>query len=501
MLRTGAEYLKALKDGRQVYLGGELVTDVTEHRGFKNAARSVADLYDVTSNPQNQSRLTYREPETGKICNANFLRPKSADDLRLRRNVHEAWADVTWGLIGRAPDHVAAFITGMACLPEVADAHNQGFGKNITNYWRYIRDNDLFVAYAVVPPAGAKGTEAVAIPQQKTAGKTEWGENAGLRVVKEDSSGITVWGFKILATGAVLSDEVLIGNVLPLSPGQESYAITFALPMAAPGMKILSRRSYEQMAVSEIDDPLASRFDETDAVIFCDNVLVPWDRVFAHNYIDTARAIFYDTPAHTLGNAQAHVRLLSKMRLMLGIIEKVAKANGIASIPAVRDKLYALAVRVAVVEGLINGQHADVESWAGGFVTQRRQTMYATMSWSMEYYPEFVRGIRELLGSHPFQQPADASVFRNPDTAEIFSKFYLANPTESVERYKLMKLAWDLVGTEFANRHTQYEMFYAGPTLVTRGRLGYYFDWKRVVREADRCRAPCTVFDAFVIPP
>lgn len=489
MLRTGKQYLKALQDGRQVYLGGELVTDVTTHPAFRNAAASVASLYDITSEPKNANRLTYKEEENGRSCNAIFLRPRSGADLAKRRAVHEAWAGATWGLIGRAPDHVAAFMTGMACMPEVADIHDQGFGKNITSYWRYIRDNDLFVSYAVVPPAGAKGTEAVATPQGKSAGSTEWGENAGLRVVKEDDKGITVWGFKILATGSVLCDEVLIGNVLPLSPGQEKYAITFAIPVNAPGVKLLSRRSFEGRAVSEIDDPLASRYDETDAVVFCDNVLVPWDRVFAHNHIDTARAIFYDTPAHTLGNSQAHVRLLPKMRLMLGTVKKVAEVNGIASIPAVRDKLYSLAVRVAVLEGLINGEHAELEQWPGGWVTQRRQTMYATMSWSMEYYPQFVLGIRELLGSHPFQQPADHSVFNNPATKDIFAKFYLANPTEAVERYKLFKLAWDLVGSEFANRHTQYEMFYAGPTHVTRGRLGYYFDWKVCEKEVERCVA------------
>lgn len=490
MLRTGKQYKAALKDGRAVYLGGERISDVGSHPAFKNAVQSVAKLYDVTSAPENRGRLTYVEPETSDHCNAIFMRPRSAEDLRLRRNVHEAWADTTWGLVGRAPDHVAAFMTGMACIPEVADLHQQGFGQNILNYWRYIRDNDLYLAYAVVPPAGAKGTEAVAI--QTAVGKSEWAENAGLRVVKEDDRGVTVWGFKILATGAILADEVLIGNVLPLSPGQESYAITFAIPIATKGLKLLSRRSFEGMAVSEIDDPLASHYDETDAVLFCDNVFVPWDRVFAHNHLDTARAIFYDTPAHTLGNAQAHIRLLSKMRLMLGVIRKVADANGIGNIPAVRDKLYALAVRVGVVEGLINGQHYDIENWPEGWVTQRRQTMYATMSWSMEYYPEFVRGIRELLGSHPFQQPADASVFSNAETSEIFDKFYLASPGQAVERYKLMKLAWDLVGSEFANRHTQYEMFYAGPSHVTRGRLGYYFDWKLVDKEADRCLATLT---------
>ena len=71
----------------------------------------------------------------------------------------------------------------------------------------------------MVPPAGAKGAEAVTTPQARTDAK--WGETAGLRVVKETDAGGGVEGFKILATAACLADEVLIGNVLTLPPGDE----------------------------------------------------------------------------------------------------------------------------------------------------------------------------------------------------------------------------------------------------------------------------------------
>ena len=496
MLRTGEQYIDSIKGRAEVYVGGERVDDVTTHPAFRNAVGTVARLYDITSDSTRENDLTYVEPETGNRCNNIFLRPRSQADLAARRRVHEAWANSTWGLLGRSPDHVAAFVTGMACKPDIFDMHGQGFSANILNYWRYIRDNDLYLAYAVVPPAGAKGSEAVALPQHGTEAK--WGETAGLRVVKEDDKGVTITGFKILATAAVLADEVLIGNVLPLPPEYEKFAITVGLPVDTPGMKLLSRRPYERLALSEIDDPLAFRYDETDAVVYCDNVHVPWERVFAHDHLDAARAIFYDTPSHTLGNAQAHIRLLPKLRLMLGIIKRVAEENGIAQIPAVRETLHALGVRVAMVEALIRAQEANPEHWPEGYVCQDRQTMYATMSWTMEYYPEFVLTVRELLGSHPFQQPADVSVFDNEDTAEIYSKFTMAGRDQAVERYKLMRIAWDLVGSEFASRHTQYEMFYAGPKHVTRGRAGHYFRWDAVDEEAERALASLGGYDALV---
>ena len=58
-LRTGAEYLKSLRDGRRVYLDGEQVKDVTEHPALREAARSVARLYDIAAAPENRELMTF----------------------------------------------------------------------------------------------------------------------------------------------------------------------------------------------------------------------------------------------------------------------------------------------------------------------------------------------------------------------------------------------------------------------------------------------------------
>jgi 4-hydroxyphenylacetate 3-monooxygenase len=490
MLRTGKQYLESLaRRGGEIYLGGERVGDVSKHPAFRNAAATVAKMYDTTSDPANRESLSYLEADTGKRCNAIFLRPRSREDLNARNRVHEAWARCSWGLFGRSPDHVAGWITGMACLPEVFEMYQQGYSKHILEYYRHIRDNDLFVAYAVVPPAGAKSADSMSNLKQTAAPDSKWGANAGLKVVKEDASGVTISGFKILATAAVLADEILIGNYQPLAKGQEALAISCAVPVGAPGLKLLSRASFEQAARSELDSPLAFRYDETDAVVYCENVHVPWNRVFAHGHTDSARAIFNDTPAHVLGNAQAHIRHLAKLRLILGIMAKVMEANGIANLPPVKDTMGMLATRVAMIESLVVAETACVEQWANGYVAQDRQAMYSTMAYTMEYYPEFIQTMRELLGSHSFQQPADSSVFSNPVTAEIYSRFTMADTKDATERYKLMRMAWDLVGSEFASRHTSYEMFYNGAKHVARARAFGHFRWDVVNREAERALA------------
>ena len=484
MLRTGEQYTEALRDGRQVHLGGEIVTDVTAHPAFRNAVASVARLYDVAA--AHPERFGYRDEDDGNVHNAIWLRPRTHADLLARRRAHDGWSELTHGLIGRSPDHVGGYITGMACCPEIADEHGQGYGANVVSYWRHVRDNDLYVSYAVAPPGRARGPEVVRTPSGGRA-PDDPGRTSSLRVVAENDAGVTVWGTKILATAAVLADELLIGNLLPLSPGEEPFAVTFATPVAAPGVKLISRKSFEQGA-GGLDDPLAARFDESDVVVFCDNVFVPWERVFAHNHLDTALALFNQTPAHVLGNAQAQSRLLAKMRVTLGVISRVSELTGTARIPAVREMLASRATEVAVVEGLIAAADAHPDEWPNGYVSPNLQTLYATTAWSTENVPVFLHGVRELLGSQPFQVAADASVFDDPETAGVLVSALGADSVEAArERYRLMKLAWDLVGSEFASRHLQYEMFYAGPKHVTRARMSHNFRWDVVAAAAERC--------------
>lgn len=483
-MRTGEDYIKGLRDGRTVLIGSEEVDDVTEHPAFRNAVRSVARLYDAAN--ENPDIFAYTE-EDGQQCNVIWKRPRTAEDLIARRRAHDTWAALTHGLIGRSPDHVAGYITGMATTPGIASLNAKKYGDNLVKYWEYVRDNDLYLTYAVTAPGKARSSDVFGKQKKKTEAETASASPAA-HVIHTDDQGIVVRGTKILATSAVLADEILVGSVLPLSPGEEEYAVTFAIPTATAGVKLLPRKSFEQHALGPEDDPLASRYDETDCVIFFDDVRVPWERVFSYRNLETGLALFTETSAHVLGNAQAQSRLLAKMRLALGIVRRVSEVTGTWAIPAVRDAFAIRATEVGMLEGLISGADANPHRWDSGFLSPNLQTLYVTTAWATEHVPGFFLGLRELLGSHPFQQAADASVFDVESTSALLVEaFGLDSAEDARDRYRLVKTAWDLVGSEFASRHMQYEMFYAGPKHVTRARVNQYFKWPVVHGEAQRC--------------
>ena len=53
------------------------------------------------------------------------------------------------------------------------------------------------------------------------------------------------------------------------------------------------------------------------------------------------------------------------------------------------------------------------------------------------------------------------------------------------ERIKLMRLAWDFIGSKFANRHHQYEKFYGGASFIVKQNVYRSFDFKRATALVD----------------
>src|SRR5215813_2716377 len=152
-LRTGAEYLRSLKDGRQAFLDGELVKDVTEHPSLREAARSIANLYDLAAAPELRERMTFVSPKTGAPVQRAWQIPKTHADLKARRLFSETWAEATFGLMGRSPDHVAGFFAGYAAKPKLfAAGGDTRFADNVVCLYEEARDNHLYLSYAIVPP-------------------------------------------------------------------------------------------------------------------------------------------------------------------------------------------------------------------------------------------------------------------------------------------------------------------------------------------------------------
>jgi 4-hydroxyphenylacetate 3-monooxygenase len=247
--------------------------------------------------------------------------------------------------------------------------------------------------------------------------------------------------------------------------------------MNTKGLKILSRKSYEWAAGSVFDNPLSSRYDENDAVLYFDEVKVPWERVFVAGDIAMCQKQFHTTPAHVYQNYQCQIRLMVKLRFLAGLARMIATANGIETFPQVRETLGQLAAEAAMVEALVAAMEVKGIRHGAYFVPDRH-TLYAAQVLTQQLYPKVIATLRTLAGGSMIMLPSGVEDFAEAKLADYSLRAQGSAALDPAARVKLFKLAWDAVGSEFASRHTQYEMFYAGADFVTKGHSYRTYDWE-----------------------
>jgi len=468
MIKTGNQHIAMLRDGREVYLDGKRVTDVTSHPAFRNSIRSYANLYDFQAQPGNIDKMTFQPAGTDRRVSRIWELPASYNELVERRQMLEAWTELHYGFMGRSPDHVASCISGMYMGIDVFEQADPARAGALRDYYRYARDNDLFLTYVIVNPQAN---------QSKSAHEQE-DKYLAVGIVDQDAEGITVRGAKMLATSGIMANEVFCSCIQPLREGDEMYALSFAVPMNTKGLKVMSRKSYEANATSVFDNPLASRFDENDAVLYFDDVKVPWERIFVAGDVGLCGRQFHATPAHVYQNYQCQVRLMVKLRFLVGLAHRITEINGTNSFPQVREMLGQLAAEAGMVEAWVYGMEAKGQVGKHGYFVPDRSMLYGSQVVTQQLYGKVLATLRELAGGGMIMLPSSIEDFANPSLAGIIAKTQKSPVCSPEERVKFFKLAWDAVGSEFASRHNQYEMFYAGATFVTKGHAYRTYDWQ-----------------------
>ena len=235
-IRTGAQYIDALKSRQpEIWLAGRKITNVFEEKVFQQPILEIAKLYDMQHDPAYQEKITHICEETGERISNAFLIPKSYEDLVARREVFEAFAKATFGLMGKTPDFLNVVVTSLFHNASFLDHYNEQWGKNIRDYYRYIRDNDLFLTHAIINPQN----------DRSKASHEQQDLFTHLGAVKETPDGLVVKGAKMLATLSPITDEVIVYSFPGFKPGDERYALAFALPIDTPGLRILCREAMQ----------------------------------------------------------------------------------------------------------------------------------------------------------------------------------------------------------------------------------------------------------------
>lgn len=479
-VRTGEQFLAGLNDGRRLHVNGKVVGNVNEEPAFRGVLRELAAHFDRHHDPQLQSLLTVPSPADGAPVSNSFLKCETEADLAARVAGERARVEFTYGLMGRLPDFMNAFMTDMASVPHVLGARDPAFADNAVRYFERCRDEDLCLTHTLVDPQvdRSQGVEA----------------QGGLRIMRETDAGIVVKGARMLSTLAPVSDEIYVGPYMPRRPGEEAYCVSFAVPVAFEGVRFVAREPYDT-GRSAFDRPLSGRFDEGDAVVFFDDALVPWERVFVAGDLDTYNTMTPNFPGYLA--LQAVIRGAGKLNLLIGIASTVAQAVGRSQLPRYQELIGELIGYAELAEGLIEATAREVYTNAvgagsrpavghsqGALFTSPDRGMVGISAIRM-FYPKVnslaVQTIRLMGSSGLVMTPTEAD-FEVPELAQELAQYFRGRELPARDRVRVMKLAWDAIATEFGSRQALYELFFAGDPVTAR--MVYYDTPRRANAEA-----------------
>ncbi|MDQ3855353.1 MAG: 4-hydroxyphenylacetate 3-monooxygenase, oxygenase component [Chloroflexota bacterium] len=462
--RTGQQYIDGLRaKPREVWIGTELVTDPTRFPGFQGGMRSVARLYDMQHEPALQDELTYLTP-SGERVGMSFLAPRSALDLQRRREMMARWAHFSGGMMGRTPDYLNSSLMAMAAAAEFFARGDPRFGQNMVRYFEYVRDHDLVLTHALINPQVNRAAGASGQPEPFLA--------AG--IVEEGPDGLVIRGARMLATLGPLADELL---VFPSTTSRgmaedDRYAFAFAVPCTAPGLKFLCRNSFA--GASPADSPLASRFEEMDALIVFDDVLVPWERVFIHRNPALCGTVFSSTDAVVHMAHQVVIKNVVKAEFLIGVASLLAEMIAIDQFPHVQEKIAEMIVYLETMKACLRAAEADAELDEWGVFTPAWWPLNTARNAFPAMYPRMVE-ILQLLGAGGLMAMPSAGLF-DTDVRGDLESYLQAARSSAGDRMRLFKLAWDIACSSFGSRQVLYERFFFGDPVRMASAVYHSYD-------------------------
>ncbi|MEA2229611.1 MAG: 4-hydroxyphenylacetate 3-monooxygenase [Solirubrobacteraceae bacterium] len=448
---TGDEYLDSIRDGREIWAYGERVEDVTTHPAFRNAARMVARMYDALHDPERRDVLTTATDTGGGTFTHPFFRTaRTVEDVVADRDAIAEWARISYGWMGRSPDYKAAFLGTLGANAEFYDPYQE----NARRWYRVAQERCLFFNHAIINP-----------PVDRDKGVDEV-RDVYIHVERETDEGLVVSGAKVVATGSALTHFNFIAHYGAAPIKTKEFAVIFAVPMHAKGVKLICRPSYAYTAEvmgSPFDYPLSSRLDENDSVMIFDEVLVPWENVFVYGDVDKINEFFPMSGFIPRFTFHGCTRFAVKLDFIAGLLLKGVEATGVKDFRGVQSRVGEVLAYRNLFWALTDAMARTPEPWVEGALLPNGSYGLTYRVFATTAYPRIKEIIENDLGSALIYLNSHAVDFKQPELRPLLDRYVRgSNGYDAVERVKLMKLMWDAMGTEFGGRHELYERNYAG---------------------------------------
>ena len=464
MIRTGNEYRESIRDGREIWVDGEKVKDVTTHPMFKPVVDVRARIYDLAHEEQSRKVMTYADEETGEPnAIANRL-PKTQQDWQDKRAAVELVQREAGGVVTRVGDETIGEMWSLYDGQDVLNEVDPRFSENIRRHIARTIKGDPFHISANTDPKGDRSKA----PQDQDPDML-------LHVVKETDSGIVVRGAKYETAAAYANQAFTKPTIANWGNDKLSdYAVGFVVDLGSPGLKFISRNGFAGRAPAA-DYPLANRVDEVESLVVFDNVEIPWEDVLFYRH--TKAAAFIRSTLHRYSAFPFVQRTLHLADLMIGSALWNVKQTGLEKQQAVQEKLAQLACYREGINAHLTAAIANAEASPGGLLMPNQSLLYTGRVFALSQLPAMMHIARELCGGQICITP-DSATFSDPEISPWLDKFYTINENWVAEdRRRLLAFARDLLNSDYAGHRLTFQLFAQSPPFAQLGAVYRNFDW------------------------
>ncbi len=464
MIRTGEQYRESIRDGREIWINGEQVQDVTTHAAFKPLVDIRARIYDLAHEDATRAAMTYTDPVTGEVNAVQQKPPRSIEDWHAKRAATDTVLSDVGGVVTRVGDETIGEMWSLIDGQDVLDEIDPTYSANVKRHIDLACFGDPFHVSANTDPKGDRSKR----PQDQDPDML-------LHVVRETDNGIVVRGAKY-ETAAAYSNQAFTKPTIANWGTSElsDYALGFILDMGAPGLKYICRTGFAG-SKPPADYPVSSRFDEVDTLVVFDDVEIPWENVLFYQH--TKAATFIRATLHRYSAFAFVQRNLRLADLMIGAALWNVKQTGLENQQAVQEKLAALACYREGINAHLTAAVAMAEPSPGGLLMPNQSLLYTGRVLACSQLHEMMHIARELCGGQICITPDKAS-FDHPATKPWLDKYYTINEHWVAEdRRKLLAYARDLLNSDYAGHRLTFQLFAQSPPFAHLGAVYRNFDW------------------------
>jgi 4-hydroxyphenylacetate 3-monooxygenase len=464
MIRTGEQYRDSIRDGRQVWINGERVNDVTTHPMFKPIVDIRARIYDMAHEKATQGVMSYVDEKTGERNAIGLKLPYTQQDWHDKRLAVDTVLDDVGGIATRVGDETIGEMWSLYDGKDVLNEVDPRFAENIERHIHRTLHEDPFHVSANTDPKGDRSKP----PQEQDPDML-------LHVVKETDAGIVVRGAKYETAAAYANQAFVKPTIANWGDAKLSdYAVGFIVNMSAPGLKFICRTGFAGRANPD-DYPLSNRCDEIDTLLIFDNVLIPWEDVLFYQH--TKAATFIRATLHRYSAFAFVQRNLRLADLMIGTALFNARQTGLEKQQAVQEKLSTLAVYRETINAHLTASIACGERSPAGLMMPNQSLLYTGRVQACSRLHEMMHLARELCGGQICVTP-DAASFANPEISDWLDKYYTVNENwVSDDRRKLLAFARDLLNSDYAGHRLTFQLFAQSPPFAHLGAVFRNFDF------------------------